>query len=390
MTKELRDLLDKINNKRKEALDLVNKNKLDLAEKVKNELHELQDKFDLMKELEKREDEEIDNKFENGEVKTLGAEVDPESFINAKMKKEAFINKFTKNTKVDKEDKQRFFNTLKESFNKTSNVDIAIPAQVFGDIIYKAINHSVILGSGIDVVPMNTPKVVVPRTTKNLELKYKQKGLEGFENSLDLEAVTLDAKSIYGYISLAKEDMQDIENLEKFIKDNFALALSESIDKSFLHKEQGAGAEAPKGILDSEDIIKVAGQGNIYDSIALAKMKLSQENGLAEVASYSPLRAYELDTLKDSNNNYVVAPKFMENVKQIDSNSMLDNELMVFDTDSMIIGVRQIADIAIMPNLINDTIIIRMCARVDVATVKENHIALVTLGAGATKTKSTK
>ncbi|EQK42916.1 phage major capsid protein, HK97 family [[Clostridium] bifermentans ATCC 638] len=51
MNKELREMLEMINNKKAEARELVNSNKLEEAKAMKNEIQELQNKFNLMKDL---------------------------------------------------------------------------------------------------------------------------------------------------------------------------------------------------------------------------------------------------------------------------------------------------------------------------------------------------
>lgn len=51
MPKELLELLDQINDKKEEVRKLVSENKIEEAKKAKGELKELQDKFDIMKDL---------------------------------------------------------------------------------------------------------------------------------------------------------------------------------------------------------------------------------------------------------------------------------------------------------------------------------------------------
>ena len=48
MNKELLDLLEKINAKKDEVKNLANEGKLEEAKKAKDELKELQDKFDIL------------------------------------------------------------------------------------------------------------------------------------------------------------------------------------------------------------------------------------------------------------------------------------------------------------------------------------------------------
>lgn len=87
MSKELLEILDKINDKKAEVKKLAEENKLEEAKKAKEELKELQAKFDLLKDLEDGETGAIEDKQKNGEIK--GAEdKDPvKEFADAARKK---------------------------------------------------------------------------------------------------------------------------------------------------------------------------------------------------------------------------------------------------------------------------------------------------------------
>ena len=61
MSERLLNLLDQINAKKAEVKNLVEAGNLDEAEAAKNELKNLQREFDLLKDL---EDEEFDDLFE--------------------------------------------------------------------------------------------------------------------------------------------------------------------------------------------------------------------------------------------------------------------------------------------------------------------------------------
>ena len=71
MNKELRELLDKINAKKTEVKNLVSENKIDEAKAAKEELINLQAKFDVLYDLEEEKEEEMKNKIENGDAKEI-------------------------------------------------------------------------------------------------------------------------------------------------------------------------------------------------------------------------------------------------------------------------------------------------------------------------------
>lgn len=84
MNKELLELLDSIDDKKEEVKKLVKENKLDDAKKAKSELKELQDKFDILKDLEDGKKTETEEKAKNGKgVKIIGAESSVKEFAAA-------------------------------------------------------------------------------------------------------------------------------------------------------------------------------------------------------------------------------------------------------------------------------------------------------------------
>ena len=71
MNKELRELLASINEKKETARKLVAENKLDEARTLKNEIEQMQDKFDLMKDLYEDEKQNFEDNLEKGNAKKM-------------------------------------------------------------------------------------------------------------------------------------------------------------------------------------------------------------------------------------------------------------------------------------------------------------------------------
>lgn len=71
MNKELRELLAKINAKKAEVKNLINDNKVDEAKAAKDELINLQAKFDVLYDLEDEAEEEMKNNIDNENVKAI-------------------------------------------------------------------------------------------------------------------------------------------------------------------------------------------------------------------------------------------------------------------------------------------------------------------------------
>lgn len=79
MNKELRELLEQISNKKEEAKQLLAENKIEEAKALKDEAQQLQNKFDVAKDLFEEEKEVIENK----KVEKPQAKDEVKKFINA-------------------------------------------------------------------------------------------------------------------------------------------------------------------------------------------------------------------------------------------------------------------------------------------------------------------
>lgn len=88
MNKELRELLNQINAKKAEVKNLINNNKVEEAKAAKDELVNLQAKFDVLYDLEDEAENQIKNDIENDNVTVISGIVNKgkevaNSFVNA-------------------------------------------------------------------------------------------------------------------------------------------------------------------------------------------------------------------------------------------------------------------------------------------------------------------
>lgn len=91
MNKEMQKLLKAINDKKNEVKSFVTEGKMDEAKKAKAELIELQDKFNLLADLDDDDMDDIKDKMEKGMAKEItGGAADPKAKKNALVK--AFVN----------------------------------------------------------------------------------------------------------------------------------------------------------------------------------------------------------------------------------------------------------------------------------------------------------
>ncbi|MGG7057605.1 phage major capsid protein [Clostridium tertium] len=129
MNKELRELLNQINAKKAEAKKLANENKIEEAQAAKEELKNLQAKFDVLYDLEDEAEGEIKDKIENGEVKEITNKKKDviKEFANAARSGFKINNKMAEGTPADggytvPEDILTRINTYKEAKRSLKNL----------------------------------------------------------------------------------------------------------------------------------------------------------------------------------------------------------------------------------------------------------------------------
>ena len=125
MNKKLLELLDQIKAKKLEVKDLVSENKLEEAKAAKQELKDLQEKFDLLKDIEDGAAAEVREKIEKGTAAPVEKKDAVKEFADAA--RNGFRNSMNEGTPADggytvPEDIQTQINTYREA--KASLIDL--------------------------------------------------------------------------------------------------------------------------------------------------------------------------------------------------------------------------------------------------------------------------
>lgn len=135
--KEMEEFLNKINAKKQEVKDLANAGKIDEAKKAKAELIEMQDKFNVLMDLDDDEQENITNKVNDGTVKDVaGVKTDKKSLVKS------FVNVIKAGffgTEPNEDDVKVYKNALTSEVTPGSlgevGIGVTIPEDIKTDII---------------------------------------------------------------------------------------------------------------------------------------------------------------------------------------------------------------------------------------------------------------
>ena len=266
-----------------------------------------------------------------------------------------------------------------------TNVDgsVIIPTSIAAQVIHKAINNSVLLRK-TPVLSMEAPTAIIGRVKDNVEVDFKEKMATGLQTGLGLEGVKLEAKTLYAWVRIAEEDLQDLVNLQSILHTAFAGAVAETIDKNFLYTNEKAATKPgvyPKGIMDSTTINSIEVEAIDYDAILKGSREIAKNNGAANAVGINPLDEYGLYMLKDSSGQYIQPPMGLPTGPYTTSNGVNPGDILVFDKNAIVVGIRREMDVKVMPDLTDGTVLMRVMFRCDVATTQDKHICKVTKAA---------
>lgn len=182
MSREMRKLLKEINDKKNEVKSLVKDGKLEKARVAKDELKELQDKFDLLCDLDEEEREGIEDKVKEGTAKQLGGEVKPDkknlvkAFVN--IVKAGFLG-----TKVEEEDETIYRNALTSDATPNDDgemgIGVTIPEDIRTDI--KELRRS---EDNLEQY-VNTEGVVTSTGKRNIEVNAESVPFDNVDEAAD-------------------------------------------------------------------------------------------------------------------------------------------------------------------------------------------------------------
>ena len=134
--KEMEEFLNKINAKKKEVKDLVDAGKLEEAKKAKAELIEMQDKFNLLMDLDDDDLDDIKDKVQEGTAKQVGEVKDKKSIVKSfvNIVKAGFLG-----TEPNQDDVKVYKDAISSDTTPGSNSEmgmgITIPEDIRTDII---------------------------------------------------------------------------------------------------------------------------------------------------------------------------------------------------------------------------------------------------------------
>lgn len=301
MSKQLREMLNQLTQKKAQAKVLVSENKVEEAKAAMSEIKELQAKAEMLAELEDDEDEEVEDKITNKQMKEIKDKKDV-SIVNA------FVNALRTvipGNKLSKEDHE-VLNQMSEGIPADGGLTVPkdIQTQIkelrrSEDALENLVNVetvSTLAGSRVvevnaDMVPFDNvdeaaqfPDVATPKF-ENIEYKVKKKG---------------------GILKVTRELLQDTsENIIAYLRRWIAKKAKLTRNMMIL-SELATTFGTEKAVVDGLDAIKKIFNVKLDPAISMGASVLTNQDGFNW-----------LDTLKDTDGKYVLQPNPVDATKRL-------------------------------------------------------------------------
>lgn len=387
--------LKRLKEERAELLEEIEKlNDNTTSTREHKKIDDLFDKIDFLDYQIEKEERALNSKIykpvNKDEVEVKGAdallrpsEMETRDFVDAFTE----TNRFSSNKRTTMKEFAEYL-LFKKGEQRATTVDgsVLVPKEILAEVLHLATKKSVLLND-CPFVRMTAPTTIIGRVNTNPKLDFKKKGEIGLQTGIVLDGVELEAKTLYGWIEIAEEDIADIHNFENVIREAFANALSETLDGAFLYRHPNYTDETnnpnygvyPKNsVCDLADINNVDTKATIdFDSILKGMLPIAKANKQATSVAMSPVNEFALHMLKDGDGTYKLAPAIMNTLTKVSSTGMKDTDILVYDRNAIVIGVKDGVSVKVNNNLTRGTVILRIMLRADVCVTDPKAVTLV-------------
>jgi HK97 family phage major capsid protein len=228
-------------------------------------------------------------------------------------------------------------NQVRQAMNTTGS-GILVPSEVYNGFIDLLRDDNFL--NEVTVYPMASKSLVIPKVTGDIAAYFKEENSEIIESSPVFDGVTLSCKPLYAMTSIS------LELLESSGVD-IGLAVTQIMVASMRKAIQGemlygwsANAGGFEGLAKNPDINTVDAAEITYEAIAegINKIRLSSGNPNGLIMRMN--NSLGLELLKDTTNQFIQPPNFMNNLKRYDVYyGMLPNSAFVLDFRSIAWGI---------------------------------------------------
>ena len=298
--KEMEEFLNKINAKKQEVKDLVNAGKIEDGKNAKEELIEMQDKFNLLMDLDDDDQTHIEDKVQKGTAKKVGGEVKQDkknlvkSFVN--IVRAGFLG-----TEPDAKDVEVYKDAISSDVTPGSNselgIGITIPEDIRTDIIE--------LRRSADNLEqyVNTEGVTTNSGTRNIEVDAESVPFDNVDEEKDFpemdepkfKQIKYAIKKKGGILKITAELLEDTAaNIMAYIN-KWIAKKTKATRNAMIIKVMDAMTKGKEVAVENLDSLKDIFNEELDPAIAEAAIIITNQSGY----NY-------LDKLKDKDGNYIL------------------------------------------------------------------------------------
>lgn len=233
----------------------------------------------------------------------------------------------------------KYYRSMSTSGNK-----VVIPMELSDKIIDVARSQSAIFG--------NIPVVQMPHNNMKIAVQTGD-AQANFVNENDLipssetifAPVDLEGKTLAIFVPISEKLLDSASNLSQQLVYSCSQAISVALDKATLYGKGVSiedGTHEIKGIFNYDTINQISHTGAVdYDAIIKGLKSVKQNNIIPSDICYSSTVSSELTMLKDTTGQYIREPEVLKNYKRSESNNIKDTDLLVYDKNSLLLGIHK-------------------------------------------------
>ena len=287
----LKELLGKINAKVQEVKDFVAADKLEEAKAAKEELKKLQDKYNLLKDMEEEEQDNMEEQIKNGAAKPIGEKI--------KDKAKAFVNvlKAGLQRKAPNPDDLEILDSMKEGTDADGG--LTVPEDISTQI--KQLRRSDdALETIVTVEPVTTDK-----GSRIYEINADQVPFDNVDEEAEfpdiptptLKKITYAIKKKGGILKITRELLQDsAENILAYLK-NWISKKAKATRNALILNALNTLTSGKEITVTNVDGLKDIFNVTLDPAISVGASVLTNQDGFNW-----------LDKLKDSDGKYILQP----------------------------------------------------------------------------------
>jgi phage capsid family len=311
-------------------------------EEIRSELKMIEDKTNEIEEKHKQDIESAPSNSDK-ESRTLRDAIYP----NEKIEKRAYrdsnldLGKLIKGMSgigwkgANKE--REYYRTMESGANK-----VVIPQQLSDRIIDYARTKSAIFGK-VPVIQMENNNLIVAVQTKDAVASFVKEGELIPTSDVAFEGVKLEGKTLALFIPISEQLLHSASNLSEQLVYSCAQAIAQALDKAMIY---GKGVVPDtsyeiKGISLYDSINNVSCTTKDYDLIIKGAKAIKKANLNPTNVCLSSDLAGELQMLKANDGQYIMPPSSISEYEIEESNNMKDDETLVFDSESLLLGLHK-------------------------------------------------